>query len=89
MEFKLKTRSIAAELIVTCGNATITEDVAEMKNGSGYIPDSFIEQLFSVVMEMYHYNSKSDVEFAKYFYEVVLTHSERAAFLEQINEEAL
>ena len=89
MEFELKTRSLVAELIVTCGNATIAEDVAGTKNGVGYIPDSFIEQVFSVMREMYQYNGKTDVEFAKYFYEVVLTHSEKADFLEQIKEEAL
>jgi hypothetical protein len=81
MEIELKTRSLIAELAIKSGNAKIEEDIAIVKNGSGYIPDEDIETFITIARDMNCFNGKSDIEFVKMVYEAFLNDSEREHFL--------
>jgi hypothetical protein len=88
MEIELKTRSLSAELIVTSGNAKISEDIADIKKGRGHIPLDLIEHFVTIAREMHNYNkSGSDIEFVKIVYDAFLLDGERQSFYKLIKAE--
>jgi len=88
MEIELKTRSLSAELIVTSGNAKISEDIANIKNGCGYIPLDLIDHFVTIAREMHNYNKfGSDIEFVKIVYDAFLSDGDRQSFYELIKAE--
>ena len=89
MEIKLKTRSLAAELIIETGSAKIEEDISVFKNGKTHIPNDFIENLIDIAIEMNRFNGKSDVDFVKMIYDTFLNDSERAQLLSDVTDKLL
>ena len=84
MEIELRTRSLIAEVTIYSGNTKIEEDLAELKNGIGYIPDTEIVKFLNIAREMNLYNGKSDVDFIKMIYDDFLSRSEKESFLKTI-----
>lgn len=88
MEIKLNTRGLVAELIVTSGNATITEDVAEINGGFGHIQVNLIQDFLSIANQMHNYNrNNSDVEFVKMVHDTFLSDSEKKSFYNLLEAE--
>ena len=89
MEIKLNTRGLVAELIVTSGNATITEDVAEINGGFGHIQVNLIQDFLSIANQMHNYNrNNSDVEFVKMVHDTfLLSDSEKKSFYNLLEAE--
>jgi hypothetical protein len=88
MEIKLNTRDLVADLTVTSGNATISEDVAEINSGFGHIPVNLIEEFMSIANQMHNYNRNgSDVEFVKMVHDAFLSDSEKQRFYELLEAE--
>lgn len=82
MKIQLNTRYSIAELEVTSGNTTITEDVAV--GYSDYISSEYIENLVSVANDMSRFNKVSDVDFVKNIINAFLNDSERVELIEQL-----
>jgi hypothetical protein len=88
MEIKLNTRGLVADLIVTSGNATILEDVAEINSGFGHIPVNLILEFMAIANQMHNYNRNgSDVKFVKMVHDAFLSDSEKQTFYELLEAE--
>ena len=85
MEIEFITWGLVADLKVKSGNAVIKEDIAEVKNGVGFIHDDVIEKFLTIARDMHIYSGGSDVEFVKMVYDAFLNTHDRSEFLEIVS----
>ena len=82
MKIELISGRLIANLTITIGNTTITQDVA---NSDGRIPHDIIEQFFYAAAKMNEFNGKTDIDFVEWVANYLLDDIEHEQLIKRLS----